>query len=539
MTMGAALAVDVTVTLGMLYALGMAAYPSLASAWQQETAHFRFRVGRADMVVLLILRAICVSVLHVMLDVYSVVPTASLGVATLAYSIAKGALRTSWVMPWDVLVLVEAALAGVLEAFLVYRLLCASRRVYGPTTVLTPLLPNNKNDNVQGLPSGEPVVSSADKPALAAVPAIPSTTVPELPLTDVVDIDDVRRFVASFSSQVASVRDLLAVDQVLGAQRLLDDLAEGMAVRRDAVRLAEEQEARRRMGTEEDATASEESDEDVFFDVEDVDRIEVLYALQVDLDACAAELDASGLVAPTRELASRVERLVALLREPSTWAVQKEDSHLRVYYNHDADSQHHQIRAETIVAAPMRNAVAVLNEVDLFTHWMPAFRFPLRMRLSTADTLHHMTVFEQLARLEFDFPWPFQPRDAVVHIRAVDCLDEYRSFAVLVDCDVPAELEQLVPAVADGVVRMTVRAQLLVSFVSNSLSAVRIVIDVDPRIDVVPLALISFVTKTAAPIVFNKFCAVAGALRGTEHERRMEENGTFYDRIDDRLRRHV
>lgn len=117
-------------------------------------------------------------------------------------------------------------------------------------------------------------------------------------------------------------------------------------------------------------------------------------------------------------------------------------------------------RLETpIPASLLVPLMAILNEIDLYSTWIPSFRLP-KLGVRSSKLLGASGRANRTLQCACDVPWPFSIREAVLNAVAIDDIDQNGNIFVRIKT-VDTGFEGIVPPAEDGVVRIQFDGALL------------------------------------------------------------------------------
>ena len=83
------------------------------------------------------------------------------------------------------------------------------------------------------------------------------------------------------------------------------------------------------------------------------------------------------------------------------------------------------VRLETpIDASLLVPLLAIQNETQLFTKWLPSFQKPFKLGISESGKLRQISRGTQLAQIKVDMPWPFSNREVLIQSAVTDAVEE-------------------------------------------------------------------------------------------------------------------
>jgi hypothetical protein len=200
--------------------------------------------------------------------------------------------------------------------------------------------------------------------------------------------------------------------------------------------------------------------------------------------------------------------------------------------------------------------LAVFNETELFTTWMPYFTTPFRSGVRKTVKLRQEGRCNQLLLVNTDSPWPISPRDVLIDVVCVDDIDA--TGAIVVKLDHASDSDKDAPPVEGDAVRCLFDGGILfrkcpkdhASFVkskqhdtSSATTSDMILVCFeffcDPLISYIPQSIINFVTRTILGAMWSSLLHVAEDVRDGKRPLHAEAIATkreeVYDFIDQRI----
>ncbi|KFH00699.1 putative START-1 domain protein [Toxoplasma gondii VAND] len=193
-------------------------------------------------------------------------------------------------------------------------------------------------------------------------------------------------------------------------------------------------------------------------------------------------------------------------------------------------------RIDGLVDTPLVVVLSVLNEMDMFTDWVPSYNFPVRLGLKDAIRVAQFGRVDQLDIFKIAFPWPVNDRDACLSIWSADDLDATGSYFVrMTSCEAGEKLQGVtVPAPERGTERLHCDGALVLHPLSPNSVRVQLLWTIDPRMNL-PDYLITFLTRVFARSAFHAFRRVCVAALRDSHLQRRETRSYLYRFVQDRL----
>lgn len=205
--------------------------------------------------------------------------------------------------------------------------------------------------------------------------------------------------------------------------------------------------------------------------------------------------------------------------------------------------------------------LSVLNESDLYQTWIPYWKRPFRMGVSTSKNIFQDTKGHQVIQVQCDVPWPMGPREALFDVQAVDDIDENGFIIAKMTSIDDSTVQNLpdsfkLPDLADGMTRCDfdgavlfrrcpqdhpnykkAKSKLSDTASPEGLLLLQFLVYFDAKMAYVPQSMINFITRTAMGIVWNQLLTIAGQVReGTrkDHSDAIARKATFYKWVHDR-----
>ena len=241
----------------------------------------------------------------------------------------------------------------------------------------------------------------------------------------------------------------------------------------------------------------------------------------------------------------------------SEWTKQSGNTAMDIYYKVDDEA-----RLTCRIDSPMEASLlvpllSVLNEVNLFTTWLPSWNFPTKIGVQRSHQLQQKTKCDQTLQITMNVPWPMAVREVVMQAVAVDDIDANGWIAVRME-QVETDIEQggVVPPPASGVERIDFAGAFLFRACpadhpvlqqqqqqqqqqeQPSLVLVSFKMFVDAHVAGVPMSLINFVTRTVIGHMWAMLLQVAREVRDgkrPQHAAVIAAKPDFYRWVDQRV----
>jgi hypothetical protein len=219
----------------------------------------------------------------------------------------------------------------------------------------------------------------------------------------------------------------------------------------------------------------------------------------------------------------------------------------RVWYRPDPGSPVHSLRVSADIDAPLEYLLVLLNEVSLYNTWLPF--------IGDSQTLSRPARCSQYAWVKVKSPAAvlLHHRDALIHCKAIDGLEEDGRVLVLVRSCVPGQDAQEgtgagradagMPCPDGGTrcVRVDVKvAAICLEPLLNGGTRLTAMGNIDPKMDALPAWLINWVaTKVCAVGVWQLARTALRIAAGTDeacpHRRAMCDKQDFYKWVHSRV----
>jgi len=121
---------------------------------------------------------------------------------------------------------------------------------------------------------------------------------------------------------------------------------------------------------------------------------------------------------------------------------------------------------ESSLLLPM---LAVMNETDLFSDWMPTWKHP-RVGLQRSMRMHEISRADKIIMVTVDMPFPFKARECVQRVIAIDAIDE-NSAILLYMKDIPSGFYEEgidIPKPEKGIVRVDLESKMIIRACPNN-----------------------------------------------------------------------
>lgn len=189
---------------------------------------------------------------------------------------------------------------------------------------------------------------------------------------------------------------------------------------------------------------------------------------------------------------------------------------------------------------------------------MPSFKRPIKVGVSKSQKLKEDGRGNQIIQVTTSLAWPLYDRDLIMHVMAVDAIEDNNSNDSDGDCIAIQALSEttndnpLIPAVDKNAVRidfsnsMLIRAcpsdhPCVVRSTNNDdepLILLSMMLEVDPKVRAVPQSIQNFITRTFLGRMWISLLHVAEDVRDGKrlaHKEKIESNRELYSWIEERV----
>jgi len=162
-----------------------------------------------------------------------------------------------------------------------------------------------------------------------------------------------------------------------------------------------------------------------------------------------------------------------------------------------------------------------MNEIDLYPTWIPI--------VTRAYNLTQVSRFRKFVYVRADkVPFPFESRDVCIFGYGVDSLDEDTITIIARDCEQQHDHNHVLESPGCTRIDLTMGGALLKPL-SPTETFVTIVANVDPKVAIIPYALLNWGTKTLVHYVFLALRDLTKNLEGSEFEERLKTSPTYVE----------
>jgi len=215
------------------------------------------------------------------------------------------------------------------------------------------------------------------------------------------------------------------------------------------------------------------------------------------------------------------------------WTVERNDG-LKVLYKKDSATGLISLRMEAEIEIPLINMITLINEVDLWPHWVPFIR-----KQAEVKVIHRGA---KVYYLEAGLPYPLPNRD--MHIYGIGVNRLYENGTVMIMAkSVDHDLEFFRSHNAQKIEKPgSVHVDIhLGAFEVNPLGPNKIhyraVVHANPNFSWVPDSVINFTIRKASGFIFNQIVKHAKKFKGSAWEEETQKPGKreFYDWLNNEV----
>ena len=229
---------------------------------------------------------------------------------------------------------------------------------------------------------------------------------------------------------------------------------------------------------------------------------------------------------------SLVKELRALATSDDKWTLQRDSDGIRTLFRDLNEQGAYSIRLEGAVEAPMFDLLALFHEVDLYTKWIPSYSL---LGLKESYVIEEPSPVEIIASITCTVPPPFSDREVVVYCDGIDCLDEPDCKQIVV---LMTSIDHETVPRADDAVRAEVLTPsgLLLTPKGDGTTDVCIIMNIDPKVEVIPSWLIDLAVRNLAYLILVAIRTASAVVKDDSYQRRMRDGShPFYAFLRKRL----
>jgi len=197
----------------------------------------------------------------------------------------------------------------------------------------------------------------------------------------------------------------------------------------------------------------------------------------------------------------------------------------------------HGFRVECTLKAPIKNFLTLINEVDLFSEWLPFVAY------TKQHARYHRA--SRVVVVELSVPWPFANRDICLHAVSADGLDTSPGCVFLTvqsfEKDDGDGDDATLLSPRPGATRVDVKyGACFMRPISRNLCRVMGIVHVDPKLAIVPPKIINFIAVQVmywGCIYFERKARALAKADPTKdaHHLRVQQDPEVYEKLLPRL----
>ncbi|KAL0709117.1 hypothetical protein Bca4012_016095 [Brassica carinata] len=229
--------------------------------------------------------------------------------------------------------------------------------------------------------------------------------------------------------------------------------------------------------------------------------------------------------------AAEVSKLLSMLRSVSMtdasssshgdWKKKQDLEDCRVMYRQGLEgSPFHTLLVEGYMDSPIEDCLCVSWETALYKNWWPQFVFP-PFKILQGTCLHKVRTGEQVCLVRMKVPWPLSERELIVHYFL---FEYFKDGLVIVLLNSITDLDSIGVSAKDIIPEPTsaVRIDLVGGFalqkVTSQRSFVRVIGELDIKLDLVPPSLMNFISRQIVGKGFKLYKKAAGSVGKLDEE---------------------
>jgi len=226
------------------------------------------------------------------------------------------------------------------------------------------------------------------------------------------------------------------------------------------------------------------------------------------------------------------EEIEAMLNEFNSyngWTKTYDSNGIQTFYRHEGNTPIHSLRMEGLINAPIFDVLAVLNEADLYSTWVPMMK--------ESVILQNTSRYGKVCYMRIELPWPMWARDLLLVAYGVDMLDRD---SILVICRSPLPSEPFPnPPVPNKHVRMEINfGGMLIQPVSATQTRIRWIVNCDAKLTHIPSWFLNTATHQTSYMILDTLRQKCQNVRGSEYEQRINQNQAVYGPARDLLNQY-
>lgn len=237
-----------------------------------------------------------------------------------------------------------------------------------------------------------------------------------------------------------------------------------------------------------------------------------------------------------------IREVIEAVEDKEGWILQKETKNCRICYRNVPGTPVHSLMIDGVMDVDIFSILAVVNETDLFSNWVP--------HLKVSQRLAQPGRCRQLAHFEVGLPWPVANRETVIYAYGSDVFEEHGFIAIrtrtqhsidgitfapgyelgkeLLNTGLPPKK----PSNVEVIIHMT---GMIVQPIEEKKTRLVVIAHSDPQLAIVPYWLVNCVTRQFAYKIFERMEKLAKNVPGSEYEKRINENTALYGFVRERV----
>jgi hypothetical protein len=255
---------------------------------------------------------------------------------------------------------------------------------------------------------------------------------------------------------------------------------------------------------------------------------------QQENDSLLNDLRSIPLVKEIKRKTELCDRILGAVRNSASWSEVSCGSDVVIKYTSNGSGNLHSFMIEAVLDAPVLNVVAVINEVDLYSSWMPG--------LSHSMQLNSLSMFEKIIYLDYAIPWPLANREFVMEAFGVHLAEKNQLLIAVQSCHDQSKfvLPPRTPRKKKILGEMNMSGYLIEP-ISASSTKVTMVMDLDPKLDTVPDWLMNFATGKIFRFFLKNMEKNAKFSPTSNYAQRIKKNAELYEFLNQQIKhsKHV
>ncbi|CAG7878932.1 unnamed protein product [Brassica rapa] len=223
--------------------------------------------------------------------------------------------------------------------------------------------------------------------------------------------------------------------------------------------------------------------------------------------------------------AADVSKLLSMLRSVSMtdasssshgdWKIKQDLEDCRVMYSEGLEgSPFHTLLVEGYMDSTLEDCLCVSWETALYKNWWPQFAFP-PFKILQGTCLHKVRTGEQVCLVRMKVPWPLSEREVIVHYFLFEYFEDGLVIVLLnsiTDLDsIGVSAKNIIPE-STSAVRIDLVGGFALQKVTPQRSFVRVIGELDIKLDLVPPSLMNFIARQIVGKGFKLYKKAAGSV---------------------------